>query len=272
MKPSVSIILPTYNGARYISRAITSVQAQTYSAWELIIVDDASTDTTKDIVRSFQETDSRIIYIKNEINTGIQKALNRGIASAKGVYIARIDDDDLWNDAQKLAQQVSFLELHTEYILVGTGAVLIDEKEKELGSYLSPETDSGIRSKILRKNCFVHSSVLFRNSTEKYAEDENVRHIEDYELWLRLGLHGKLANIHCKSVSLSVRTTTLTARNRITQSYKAIALVWRFRKNYPGIISGLWVSCARYVFFLVVSIIPIPSRFLYWIQSQQRGM
>lgn len=272
MKPLVSIILPTYNGARYIGRAIKSVQAQTYTSWELIIIDDGSTDTLKEVAESFQKTDNRIMYSKNEVNYGIQKSLNRGIAQARGVYIARIDDDDIWNDVEKLAQQVRFLETHTDHVLVGTGAILVDEKEKQLAKYMLPETDTRIRWKMLRKNCFVHSSVLFRNTGVLYSENEDMRHVEDYELWLRLGLLGKLANLPYESVTLSIRPATLTAQNRVVQARRTIGLVWQFRSHYPGIISGLCVSLLRYVFFIAQSCIPIPTKLFYWIQATQRGM
>jgi glycosyltransferase involved in cell wall biosynthesis len=264
----ISIILPTYNGATRITQAIQSVQDQTYTDWQLLIIDDGSTEDTRAVLPA----DSRIRYIRNETNLGIQKTLNRGLQEATGTYIARIDDDDIWSDRDKLALQVDFLETHPNHVLVGTGAILVDEMGNELSRYLLPESDTDIRSKILRKNCFVHSSVLFRNTGARYSENQNVRHVEDYELWVRLGKEGKFANLPVYGVTLSVRTNSLTAKNRITQASRAIGLVWRFKRTYPGFILGLAFSCARYLFFSIQSIIPILPRLLYRIQSKQKGM
>lgn len=264
----VSIILPTYNGASRIHNAIESVLAQTYTNWELIIVDDGSTDDVHTVLPS----DARIRYIKNATNLGIQKALNRGLAEAKGVYIARIDDDDIWSDSTKLIQQVAFLEQHTEYILIGTGVVTIDETGRQLSRYVLPTDDPTIRSNLLRKNCFAHASVLFRNSGVRYSEDEHVRHAEDYELWLRLGMKGKFANLPIYGVTLTVRNGSLTNRNRVLQARRILRLAWQYKSNYPGAVWGICVATTRYLFFLSQKIIPFPKRLFWFIQAQQRGM
>jgi glycosyltransferase involved in cell wall biosynthesis len=150
--PIVSILLPTYNGAHFIAEAIASVQAQSHTSWELIVINDCSTDDTEQIVMDIQKKDERIVYVKNEENSGIQKSLNRGLQVAKGAYIARIDDDDGWSDREKMKRQVTFLDEHKDYVLVGTGAVIVDEHKKELTKYLMPQHDADIRKKILSKN------------------------------------------------------------------------------------------------------------------------
>lgn len=264
----VSIILPTYNGVSRIRKAIDSVIAQTFIEWELIVVDDGSAQDIKTVLPN----DARIRYIKNQTNLGIQKTLNRGLAEAKGKYIARIDDDDVWSDRTKLQEQVAFLESHPDHVLVGTGAVLLDEASKELGRYLLPQSDTYIRAHMLRKNYFVHSSVLFRNLGLRYTEDAHMRHVEDYELWLQLGRKGKLANLLTHGVMLSVRATTLTATHRVAQAMGALRLAWRFRRVYPGFVMGFLVASARLMFFVVQRSIPISPRLVYWIQSKQKSM
>ncbi len=264
----VSIILPTYNGAAYIRRAIDSVIAQTYIDWELIVIDDGSTAD----IQSLLPSDARIRYIKNEINLGIQKTLNRGLVEAKGTYIARIDDDDVWNDLEKLAKQVAFLETHLDHTLVGTGVIIVDEKGKELQRYLLPQADENIRAKMLRKNCFIHSSVMFRNTGLWYSEDSEVRHVEDYELWLRLGLQGKLANLSTHSVTYTIRKDSLTVRNRRIQGWHMVKLALQYRTKYPSALFGLATSMTRYLFFVSQAIIPFPSKLRYWIQKKQKSM
>ena len=265
---TVSIILPTYNGAQWIRRAIDSVIAQTFTDWELIIVDDGS---TQDLQCMFPG-DARIRYFKNEKNLGIQKTINRGLAEAKGKYIARIDDDDMWSDTAKLEKQVAFLESHPDHVLVGTGVIVVDEQGKELQRYLLPETDTVIRSKLLRKNCFVHSSVVFRNIGIRYSEEKNVRHAEDYELWLRLGLQGKFANLPSHSVTFTVRKQSLTGRNRVIQARRILVLAWRYKTHYPHALIGITTAFVRYVGFIGLSVIPVPRGLFHWIQKIQKSM
>lgn len=108
MNELVSIIMPSYNTADYISESIKSVQAQVYSNWELIIVDDCSTDNTDDVVKPFL-VDSRIRYLKNERNSGAAVSRNRALREAKGRWIAFLDSDDLWM-SEKLEKQIGFME------------------------------------------------------------------------------------------------------------------------------------------------------------------
>ncbi len=104
--PLVSIILPTYNGARYIKFAIESVLNQKYWNLELIIINDASTDATPLIIEKYRKWDSRVVVSRNPVNQKLVASLNHGIQLAQGEYIARIDDDDIWIDPDKLSKQV----------------------------------------------------------------------------------------------------------------------------------------------------------------------
>ncbi len=276
MQPLVSIILPTYNGAKYIAAAIASVQAQSYTNWELIIIDDGSTDDTEVIVQSLSHADSRIQYVKNEQNLGIQKTLNRGLALAKGEYIARIDDDDQWIDADKLTAQVSFLESHPDYVLVGTGVVIVTETGQEITRYTLSENDIAIRNRMLAKNCFAHGTVMYKKSAVNevggYSEQKNKRHIEDHDLWLRLGVIGKMYNLASHSVALMVRSTSITSRHRIIQAWRICKTALIYRNKYPYAPRGLLWAFLRMIFFIVDRIVPIPKRFLYKLQGLQRSI
>ncbi len=266
----ISIILPTYNSAHTIARAVRSVLAQTYTDWELLVIDDGSTDDTDGTVKAL--TDPRIIYIKQEQNLGLQKTLNHGLALAKGEYIARIDADDFWNDPDKLQTQVSFLDAHRDHVLVGTGIITIDANGRELTRTLLPETDQDIRERILGKNCFAHSSVLFRKGVDRYSEDISVRHAEDYDLWMRLGLAGSMANIAQYMTTLTVTPSTVTARNRVAQAKRILAIAYKYRNKYPHAISGIAIASMRYMFFWFIQYIPFPKKLLYWIQKAIRSL
>lgn len=260
MNPKVSIILPSYNGGGYIKWAVESVLAQSYSEWEMIVIDDGSSDSTESIVKEYVDKDSKIIYFKNEVNLGIQKSLNKGIKEAKGEYIARIDDDDEWIDKDKLKEQVEFLEKNKDYVLVGTGAIVVNVEGKELFRYLLPETDQQIRSKLLSKNCFVHSSVLFRKETalkfNGYSEEENVKHLEDYDLWLKLGTIGKLANLPVWGISFMMRENSTSSKNKLEQFRKNLVLAKKFKYKYPRFIQSMILGYSRLYSYRLFNSIP----------------
>lgn len=249
-QPKISIILPTYNGARTVARAIESVIGQTFSSWELLVIDDGSTDGTAEVVKKYTESDARIRYLRNEVNLGIQKTLNRGIAESKGDYIARIDDDDAWAEPAKLALQAAYLDEHPHCVLVGTGTISVDKNGREITRYLSPESDASVRGHMLFRNCFVHSSVMFRKDAVMqaggYSEDTSVRHVEDYDLWLRLGGLGDLANLPIYGVKFTVSSGSISAKNMLDQYAKNIALIKEYRHDYPRYHAGLAVARLRY--------------------------
>lgn len=269
--PLVSIILPVYNGASRIQEAINSVISQSCADRELLVIDDGSNDNTGEIVDRFVKNDSRIKYIKNETNSGIQKTLNKGLKEAQGEYIARIDDDDMWIDKDKLKKQIEFLEKNTEYVLVGTGAVLTDENKEELSRFIMPEKDADIRNKILSKNCFIHSSVMFKKSAALkfggYDESTSTRHIEDYDLWLKLGTIGKFSNLSIYAVSLKQGKHTISAKNRINQALRIVDEIKRFKNSYPKFFKGYLFSVIRLMFFLIQKIIPFSDKTMYHIKT-----
>lgn len=270
--PVVSIILPTYNGKNRIGRAIKSVLAQTLQDWELIVVDDASTENVKDSIDKYADT--RIRFLKQGSNQGIQKALNRGILEAKGQYIARIDDDDSWVDVNKLHFQVEYFRANPECVLVGTGVIVEDEKGIELNRYIFPESDMAIRSRILSKNCFAHASVMYRSDTVRkaggYSEYKSTLHAEDYDLWLRLGTIGAFANISIFATKLTVRSLSVTSRFRVRQAWNILKVSWKFRTRYPNQYKGFFVCLTRLFGFAVLRVVPFPRRLLYWIQGMQK--
>lgn len=197
MKDSlVSIVIATYNRAKYIKKAVESVLSQTYQNIEIIIVDDGSTDKTPEIISEFSKKDPRIVILTNKTNLGFVRTLNKGIQRAQGKYIARLDDDDFWCDSKKLEKQVEFLEIHPDYALVGGGMIKIDEKNREIARYLFPEKDEDIRKSILVENLFVHSTVLFRKYIwEKIGGyDKEFDGLEDKDLWLKIGRLKKFYN------------------------------------------------------------------------------
>lgn len=266
--PKVSVILPVYNGEARIENALRSVLAQRFDDFEILVIDDGSTDRTAEIVKFWSEKDSRVIYSKNEQNLGIQKSLNKGLHLARGEYIARIDDDDEWAFDDKLSKQVAFLDHHPDYVLLGTGTIVVDENGKEIFRFLTTEKDEDIRKEILGKNCFTHASVMFRKSVALslggYDESFETRHAEDYDLWLKLGKLGKLANLPIYGVRWMLRKGSISGRNPIFQFKRVLGLCLKYRHDYPNFLAGYLRSLVRLVAYGFFKVVPI-LRFKYWL-------
>lgn len=195
MEPLVSIIMPNYNGGVYISDTIESVINQTYSNFEFIIVDDASTDASREIISSFK--DERIRLISKEKNEHICRALNMGIEYAKGSYIARVDSDDKWRN-DKLKRQIEYLENHTECGACFTWADIIDDKGNSVSDdnnllYSLFRQENKTREEWIRKllfegNCLCHPSAVIRADMVRRLDGyrDSLLQLQDYDMWLRL--------------------------------------------------------------------------------------
>src|ERR1039458_5312287 len=142
MCPAVSVIMPVYNGEKFLRTAVDSVLWQTFEDWELVVVDDASTDSTPDILADYR--DPRIRVLRNETNRKPAACANRGLAGASGRYIARLDADDVWLP-DRLAVQLRYLEAHPEVTLVGSAAHLIDEAGVRFGLHPGGYNDCSLK-------------------------------------------------------------------------------------------------------------------------------
>jgi glycosyltransferase involved in cell wall biosynthesis len=185
--PAISIILPVYNGAKYLREAISSLIAQTFQDFELIIINDGSTDISEEVVLSC--TDSRIIYLINERNKGLVYTLNRGIELAKGKYIARMDADDICV-AVRLEKQFIWLEKNAATSVVGCHISFINDDGKVTGEWkedMKTVNYREIRQEMAWANCVAHPAVMFRAEVIKsYKYNDEQKNTEDYDLWLRL--------------------------------------------------------------------------------------
>jgi len=185
--PSVSVIIPVFNGADFLQPAIDSVLQQTLTDFELLIINDGSTDESEQLILSY--TDARIRYISNESNKGLVYTLNKGIELCATGLIARMDSDDICLP-ERLAKQKAFLQSHTQTAVVAGFIDFIDEHNKPGGSWNTDrETISAkeIKRKMAKENCIAHPSVMMRKDIiQQYLYKENQKNIEDYDLWLRL--------------------------------------------------------------------------------------
>ncbi len=193
-RPKVSVVLSTYNDGHYLPIAMDSILKQTFQDFEFIIVDDASTDGTADILSKVD--DPRIKIFRNSQNLGLTKSLNLGIRHARGKYIARMDADDI-SLPHRLETQVNFLDKNAEYALIGSSYYRMDEKG-EINSLLRVlEDDRSIKAGLKRQNWFAHGSVMMRRDAFQQVGgyDERFKFAQDYDLWLRMAKVYKVANI-----------------------------------------------------------------------------
>lgn len=191
--PCVSVVMPVFNGEKYLVDAINSILSQTLTDLELVVIDDGSTDESVAIVTSIH--DSRIRVVRNERNMGLPFTRNKGINAATGLYIAFLDCDDI-AEPTRLEKQVAFLDENPEFGLVGSWAKIIDSDGKLTGQVLridyKPEEIPVI---LLFQNCFVQSAVTMRRSAiPENGYDISIAYAEDYELWTRMAENMRMYN------------------------------------------------------------------------------
>lgn len=211
---NISIIMPVYNGERFLREAIKSILSQTYEDFEFIIINDGSTDKTLEIIDEYKDKDGRIIVISRE-NRGLVASLNEGIALARGEYIARMDADDICS-ADRLNEQIAFFEAHPECVLVGSWAETIDENGNVIGSLTYPPLKTtDIREYALIHNPFIHPSVMFRKDCVLVIGNYHAsfKHNEDYELWTRIVYKYPCMNIPKKLIQYRLHSKQITKKN-----------------------------------------------------------
>jgi glycosyltransferase involved in cell wall biosynthesis len=192
--PKVTVVIPVYNREKYIADAIDSILAQTFTHFELLVIDDGSTDKTQEVIQSYH--DPRIRLVCNETNEGIPKTRNKGIRLARGEYLAFLDSDD-WAYPERLAKQVAFLDSHPDYVAVGAWIEWMDEE----GRYLrrakrKPVLPDEIAAQRLFQQGIENSTSMARTAVlREYGHQEQYDVSEDFDLWARIAAKHKLATL-----------------------------------------------------------------------------
>jgi len=210
----ITVLMPCYNAADYIADAIRSVLAQTFRDFELLIINDGSTDNTVDLIKSF--TDERITLIE-QVKQGIAAALNNGLKHARTSFIARFDADDICF-AERLEKQYNFMLSNPEVIVIGSGANYVDDA----GNYIFTHFPQVVSNEEIQHLpfyiCpFIHASVMFKKDfVTIYGYNINAHSFEDHLLWLQLKQKGKMYNMHepLLNVRLNPRSFTMDERKR----------------------------------------------------------
>ena len=233
MSISVSVIIITHNREKFLPFAIESVLRQKFSSFELIIIDDASTDKTEELVKKYL-SDSRVRYVKIPKAKSIAQVRNSAWPYVHGKYIAVLDSDDIWLDDLKLAKQFEYLENHPEIVILGSGAVLIDDEGREIGQVIKPISDKEIKNNFLVKNPFFHSSVMYPYELIKKigGYDENIHYSEDFNLWLQFGKIGELYNFSEAMIKYRVHKDNESSKHFFGAIIDVFKVIARNRKKY----------------------------------------
>jgi glycosyltransferase involved in cell wall biosynthesis len=259
----ISVVLPVFNAAQYLPSAIESILNQTYPNFELILIDDGSTDDSLSVIRRYQERDERVRVISRE-NRGLISSLNEGVDQAKGTFIARMDADDI-SLPERFKSQIEFMKSHTECVALGTRAMLMDPDGLDICPFLDVQAHEQIDAfhMDMQGGAIVHPSAMIRRAAllKVGGYRQEFLHAEDIDLFLRLAETGQLANLpevliryrqHFNSIGYRHRKKQLTsARQAVDAACKRRSVHCDFRtQENPNIqISSLQDNYLRWVWW-----------------------
>jgi glycosyltransferase involved in cell wall biosynthesis len=233
--------MAVYNGEPFLAEAIESIQAQTFGDWELVAVDDGSTDSSRAVLERFAAADRRIRVFANGDNQGVTATWNRCALEAHAEYIAYASTDDV-SLRERLAREVEFLDANPSVAVVGTAAILIDETGKRLSVTRTPTSSDAIRSTLLRHNCVNHPSVMIRRTVLNELGGFRFDHVEDYDLWLRISMRYPLANLPEPLVLYRIHPSQVSVRALDEQARRVVAVraaARRFRSTGTDPLAGV---------------------------------
>lgn len=227
---NVTVVMPAYNAEKTIREAVGSVIAQTVKDWELIVIDDGSTDNTVAILTELAGSDSRIRFLQNEKNSGVSYTRNRAVALSKGEWIAFLDSDDIWQP-QKLEKQLELLNKYPEMVVCYTASSFIDDKGNPF-EYVMEAIEELDYKTLLHKNIMSCSSVMIRSSVMKEIKMPSDKMHEDFFVWLTVlkkykfayGVNEPLLVYRLSANSKS--SNRLKSAKMLYNCYKAIGCNW----------------------------------------------
>ena len=235
--PSITILMSVYNGSRWLDDAIQSVLYQTFTDFELIIVNDGSKDQTLEIISGFANDDRRIVVI-DKPNTGLADSLNHGIRQARGGWIARIDADDLCVP-DRIKKQYELAQADSSLVLIGSGLLIIDEHGQPGKSYQYPGIHKDILNRLTTaRSVFGHSSAFYRADIAKALGGyrPRIKRSEDTDFWLRLSEVGRIACLGAPLVKIRKHPGQIShdeqGRRQLIDSRVAIVSYWLRRRGF----------------------------------------
>lgn len=259
-QPKVSVLMPVFNGEKYVASAVQSILHQTFQDFEFVIVDDGSTDRTREIIDTYSS--EKINVITNPHNLGVIRSLNKGIKHCRGRYIARMDADDI-SLPERLAQQVAFLDKIPTIDIVGTQMIIIDDHGVILRVVKQQVDHLGIKLSSLFFSPLFHPTVMAKRVVFRdNPYDHDFLHAEDYELWSRLLRQNRFhfANIDRPLLKYRVHKNSISSTKEKIQQH--IILLVR-RENLRSYLSEQEVSIILYKDLLTISQYLFQQIYLY---------
>lgn len=268
--PLVTVLMANWNTEKYVRQAIESILNQTYKNLEFIIVDDCSSDGSLAILEALASKDSRIKVLRNEENLKICKTLNKGEAEARGVYIVRMDHDDIALP-NRIERQVAFMERseNANVGVCGSFVEIIDENGKSQGEKKFPQSNEEVREAFWFQNPIQHSSAIIRKKCfeEFGGYDPDFVYAEDLELWLRFGQKYELRNISEVLLQYRVHGTNKILTSQKTMIKNAMRARSLAHKKY-GYRVPKGATISNIITFVTLF---LPSRMVYWIFTKLRA-
>ena len=249
LSPTVTIIMPVFNEGGNLSIAVNSIILQSLKSWNLVIVDDGSTDNTRELAYAYSEKYHNIKLLVNKDNRGLSYSLNKAISQTDSEYIARMDADDIAMTG-RLKSQLRFLKDHPEIDVLGTGAEVLTGHNKTI--ILKPENHNNILKSIEKTNPFFHSSIMMRRSFIESigGYDNQCTRAQDYDLWLRGVDNFRYHNLQevlmvYLSKNQSFKSIHYGLKVRVINSFRRHRVIIGSSKGVLVFIYGLWVKALR---------------------------
>lgn len=233
--PSVSILMPAYNAMPYLTEALDDLLAQTMGDFELVVVEDGSTDDTLATLRAYAARDGRLVILENEQNRGLVYSLNRGLERCRASLVARADADDRYAP-DRLERQVAFMDAHPDVGLLSCAVTKMTEDGRPFATTRWPTEDAHIRLRELFENSFSHPGVMFRADLVRAVGgyDPAFESAEDCDLWARLRPHTHLANLPDPLVRYRVVSTSMMRTRGAVGPRLGLAVRQRLLSEYLG--------------------------------------
>jgi glycosyltransferase involved in cell wall biosynthesis len=231
MKPDVCVVLPAYNEEQDIAAAISSILVQSFQDFEVVVVDDGSTDNTMRVAAAFSDKRLKLI---SQVNRGIVAALQAGIGATGAPLIARMDADDVC-EPQRLAMQVEFMKDHPDHALVGSCCRVVYDDCARVDHLRVPLSAESVRSQLPWRNPFIHSSVLMRRSVlERVGGYRDSFRWEDYDLWCRMLRVANGANLESELLTRLHRRQSPLRASRWSHHLGNMAVQWSAARHGCG--------------------------------------
>lgn len=249
MNPLVSVIMPVFNGEKYLHDAIESILNQSFSDFEFIIINDGSTDSSFQIIKCFNDDRIKVIDQKN---LGLIHSLNNGLNIAKGKWIARMDADDIAYP-NRLEEQIKYID--EKIAVIGCQAIIINSNGQKIGETRFDQNSEIIYKKLLRlQSSIIHPGALINK--EKLlivgGYDQKMKFSEDFDLWIRLSRIGKLININKSLLSLRKHDSNISKINLHTALLnKFVSLTYHYKfKSYEKMSDDLYLKIKEKISFI----------------------